>query len=281
MFLNLSVFWPTSERLHAQRAPLLARWVMLVCLLFPTLTFAQTSKDGKDDKDDPLTALPTTYSDILLETSPSGLPVALTQDNKPLSCLPANVTPCKFRVVAYKKVDLWIAVLYRNQSLRYHRPLKGRTRGVQHWLLPMPLPTAILPTTQPTTQPVIHPDAHSANLPPSRTPPFAASRPSEHLNIPVERRISETPVERRISETPVERRIPETPVERRISETPVERRLVAQRPASPPAVKHATSAPLWPWFVVGGVIVVGISVGIGVGIAQQDRIVLRCSACQK
>lgn len=265
MFFDLAVFWPTSELLRTQRASVLARWVMLVCFLFSTLALAQTNKDSKDDKDDPLTALPTTYSDILLETSPSGLPVALTQDNKPLPCLPANVTPCKFRVVAYKKVDLWIAVLYRSQSLRYHRPLKGRTRGVQHWLLPMPLPTAILPTTQPTTQPVTQPDASVTSLPQPRTPLLATSQP----------------VERRPSEAPVERRPSESSVERRPSESSVERRLVAQRPVSPPVPKRTASVPLWPWFVVGGVVVIGIGVGIGVGISQQDRIVLRCSACQK
>ncbi len=256
MCLNLP---PFSSTLFSTRLFRMVGWGLLCCLLFSSLALAQT------DKDDNLTALPTTYSDILLETSPSGLPITLTQDNKPLSCLPANVTPCKFRVVAYKQVDLWIAVTYRNQILRYHRPLKGRTSGIQQWLLPMPLPVSTpLPTTQPTQKP-------PATQPTPRT--LALPVP------PIERRT----IERRTVEPPIERRIVEPPIERRTVEPPIERRTIVAHQVPPQAPRKAGSASplIWPWIVVGAAVVIGVGVGVGVGVAQQDRITLRCTACQK
>ena len=118
-------------------------------------------------------ALPNVYRDIQIDSAPSGLVLSISQDGKPLPCLPKSQTPCKIRVISVKEqVQLSIVIFHQGQKLTFQRSLRDRKQNLEEWLFPIPSLAITTPTTinNPATLPTKENDP-SKNLIKEKTEP--------------------------------------------------------------------------------------------------------------
>lgn len=90
--------------------------------------------------------LPKVFHRIQLTSAPSSVHVQILQGKKPLSCLPANKTPCTFEISAYTPTTtLHIILRHKGRTLRYKRVVRGKSMQLDVWFLK--IPTVLQPST--------------------------------------------------------------------------------------------------------------------------------------